>query len=111
MITVDGQPIPGLDQSKVGCSRGDGRIFSDGPEPAASDPGLILVAEDSNPPQLDYYSFKMGGVLYTAKAGKKGDGTVSVSGDRFTVTGTAQSVDPPVVDKPFEISLTCVADS
>jgi hypothetical protein len=111
-ITVDGAPIPGLDQSQIGCTRGSGLIASTGTSgTTVSAASVTLQIADTDPPSLSLFSFMADGTEYEAGSETgKDTASVTVSGDRFTVTGSADPTEPattPAPTKQFEASLTC----
>lgn len=107
-VTVDGQPLPGIDPAEFMCYRQSDSISITGQDPTDGQPGLAADLQPGNPPTLVRVSFGLDGVLYTAKQGKGSVEDVDQDGSRITVRGTAESWDLAVpITKQFEVSATC----
>lgn len=107
-VTVNGQPLPGIDPAEFMCYRQSDSISITGQDPTDGQPGLIADLQPGNPPKLVRVSFGLDGVLYTAKRGKGLVEDVDEDGSRITVRGTAESWDLAVpITKQFEFSATC----
>ncbi|WP_139104513.1 lipoprotein LpqH [Gordonia sp. UCD-TK1] len=86
-VTVDGQPLPGIDPAEFMCYRQSDSISITGQDPTDGQPGLIADLQAGNPPKLVRVSFGLDGVLYTAKRGKGSVEDVYEDGSRIRFAG------------------------
>jgi ipoprotein LpqH len=110
-VKVDGAEVAGLDTSSIQCLKANGKITA-GSSDASS--GLGLVMTDEATPKVESLGIMADGVTLAVSqmAGAElGSAEVTVDGDTYTVTGTAQGTDTAnpteILEKDFEIVITC----
>lgn len=110
-VTVDGEPLAGLDTSNIQCVKQGGKISVGS---ADADASLGLVMTDEATPKVESLGIMVDGItLAVSQVGgsELGSAEVAVDGDTYTVTGTAAGTDTEdpttVLEKEFEIVVTC----
>ncbi|WP_110207213.1 lipoprotein LpqH [Nocardioides daejeonensis] len=106
-VKVDGKEVSGLDTSTIQCAKMGGKI-NVGSADAGS--GLGLVMTDEATPKVESFGLLVDGITLAVAPGM-GSADVAVDGNTYTITGTAQGTDSAkpteVVEKDFEIVVTC----
>lgn len=110
-VWVEGEPIPGLDETNLWCTRPDGAATFRLKGTDTSGDGTEMFVTDltnSNPPQLVRTTFEIDGVRYVTEQDRnRGSAEVEVNGNTYTVTGVAVDADTHTVSKAYEAVFGC----
>ncbi|MDF0529996.1 lipoprotein LpqH [Tsukamurella sp. 8F] len=106
VVQVEGKKLDGAEFQNAGCNRA-GNNVTVGSGSVQHFKGVFANITDGNPPTVNTLGIMVGGnpVTVTNALGVKlGSAKVTKSGDRYSISGTAQGV---TGSKSFSIEITC----
>ncbi|MCH5641821.1 MULTISPECIES: lipoprotein LpqH [unclassified Gordonia (in: high G+C Gram-positive bacteria)] len=109
-VWVEGQPIPGLDETNLWCTRSSRSSTFALTGTATSDGETVFSADLTNTqhPRLVKTVFEIDGVRYvTDPTRSRGSAEVEINGDKITVTGVAVDAETRTTSKAYQAEFSC----